>query len=129
MAGPKMSRNKRLTIAWSIFSFLFMASAIVMIVTSTVWRTQDANSLTVPDKHTLRAMTISKLDLDGAQPGYQVLRNPAHEPNFHSRNRGLGRDPPLVLHRLRRVLPGPWARSREPHDGPHCIQLEPTRNQ
>ena len=99
MAGQKMSRNKRITIAWAIFSFLFVSSAgeplrtvletsdgasrqvgaggfagphltkvypsVVIIITSTIWRSQDANSLTVPDKHTLRAMSISQLDLNG----------------------------------------------------------------
>ncbi|KAK4702723.1 hypothetical protein P7C70_g3497, partial [Phenoliferia sp. Uapishka_3] len=61
-----MSRNKRLTIAWSIFSFLFVSSAIVIIIVATIWKGQDANSLIVPDKHTLRAMSISELDLSAS---------------------------------------------------------------
>lgn len=74
MERQKMSRNKRLTIAWTIFSFLFLSSAIVMIVTTTIWESQDAKSLVVPDKHTLRAMTLSQLNLNGAPPMF-LLRN------------------------------------------------------
>ncbi|KAL8292497.1 hypothetical protein RQP46_001109 [Phenoliferia psychrophenolica] len=66
MARPKMSRNKRLTIAWTIFSFLFLSSAIVMIIVTEIWQSQDANSLRVPDKHTLRAMSLSQLNLNAA---------------------------------------------------------------
>ncbi|KAI5480522.1 hypothetical protein MNV49_000675 [Pseudohyphozyma bogoriensis] len=60
MARTKMSRNHRLEISWGVISFLFLASAGVLIGIAQVWRAQD--DATVLGSHTLRKLVITDLD-------------------------------------------------------------------
>lgn len=57
----KWSRHRKLVIAWSILSFMFLAIAAVLITVAEVWRMQEQT--TVMGKHTLRTLVIGKLDL------------------------------------------------------------------
>lgn len=60
----KWSRHRKLVIAWSILSFMFLAIAAVLITVAEVWRMQEQT--TVMGKHTLRTLVIGKLDLTTA---------------------------------------------------------------
>lgn len=57
------TRNKKLVLAWTIFSFFFLSSSIVLGVTSQIWRIQSDSGIL--DGNTLRNLSIRKGDLSG----------------------------------------------------------------
>lgn len=60
--GEKWSRNRRLSVAFLVFMFCFIASAGVLIAVAQVWRMETPAAGTV-NKHTLRALSIGTMDL------------------------------------------------------------------
>lgn len=56
------TRLRKLTTAWSLFTFLFIASAAILIIVAQIWRMEGGKL----DKNTLRTLVIGSMDLTGA---------------------------------------------------------------
>ena len=57
------SRLRKLTATWSLFTFLFIASAAILILVAQIWRMEGTGNL---NKNTLRTLVIGSMNLTSA---------------------------------------------------------------
>lgn len=69
MAHGSWTRNQKLVVLFGVFSFLFLSTAVVLAVTSVIWKMQETSSTSANGglgDHTLRTITLGDgVDLTG----------------------------------------------------------------
>lgn len=57
MAHGSWTRNQKLVLLFGVFSFLFLSTAVVLAVTSVIWKMQESRGGGIGN-HTLRTLTL-----------------------------------------------------------------------